>query len=176
MTRDGHAVTVLYGGQKDDKFSMEKDRRDEAIDQFRRGATRVLITTNVLARGIDIDQVNVVINYDLPLKWEQRGGGRPEVTGPDTETYVHRIGRTGRFGRRGVAINFVYDQRSRQMMKVRQRVGSHRPCTVFRMDAMFTRPLSLGFACPQDIETALNRKATWIKSSDPEQFEQMFEI
>lgn len=94
MTRDGHAVTVLYGGQKDDKFSMEKDRRDEAIDQFRRGATRVLITTNVLARGIDIDQVNVVINYDLPLKWETPAGGfgRAEVTGPDTETYVHRIG------------------------------------------------------------------------------------
>ena len=55
----------------------------------------MLITTNVLARGIDIDQVNVVINYDLPLKWEVPPGsfgGRPEVTGPDTETYLHRIG------------------------------------------------------------------------------------
>jgi len=60
--------------------------------QFKHGAARVLITTDLLARGIDVQQVSVVINYDLPK---------------NRETYLHRIGRSGRFGRKGVAINFV---------------------------------------------------------------------
>ena len=59
---------------------------------FRSGSTRILLTTDLLARGIDIQQVSLVINYDIPI---------------DKESYLHRIGRTGRFGRKGVAINFV---------------------------------------------------------------------
>jgi len=62
------------------------------MKEFRTGTSRVLITTDLLSRGIDIHQVNLVINYDLPLK---------------KESYIHRIGRSGRFGRKGVAINFV---------------------------------------------------------------------
>ena len=62
------------------------------MKEFRTGCSRVLITTDLLARGIDIQQVSLVINYDLPK---------------DKEKYIHRIGRSGRFGRKGVAINFV---------------------------------------------------------------------
>lgn len=60
---------------------------------------QVLITTNVLARGVDVPAVTLVVNYDLPIMHRSRE--------PDYESYLHRIGRTGRFGRRGVAINFV---------------------------------------------------------------------
>ena len=60
--------------------------------EFRSGSSRVLITTDLLARGIDVQQVSLVINYDLPTQ---------------PENYLHRIGRSGRFGRKGVSINFV---------------------------------------------------------------------
>ena len=62
------------------------------MKEFRSGSSRVLITTDLLARGIDVQQVSLVINYDLPT---------------NRENYIHRIGRGGRFGRKGVAINFV---------------------------------------------------------------------
>lgn len=94
MKAAGHTVSLLHGGE--DMSSVE---RDKVIDDYREGKTRVLITTNVLARGIDILQVMLVINYDLPL--DERGQ-------PDPSTYLHRIGRSGRFGRKGIAINFVH--------------------------------------------------------------------
>lgn len=62
------------------------------MQQFRQGSVRVLITTDLLARGIDVQQVGLVINYELPHH---------------KENYIHRIGRAGRYGRRGTAINFV---------------------------------------------------------------------
>ena len=65
---------------------------DEIVKEFRSGSSRVLIATDLLARGIDVQQVSLVINYDLPA---------------NRENYIHRIGRGGRFGRKGVAINFV---------------------------------------------------------------------
>ncbi|GJJ07295.1 RNA helicase [Clathrus columnatus] len=71
---------------------MNQKERDAIMAEFRTGASRVLITTDVWARGIDIAQVSLVINYDLPS---------------NRENYIHRIGRSGRFGRKGVAINFV---------------------------------------------------------------------
>lgn len=99
---------------------------------------KVLITTNVIARGIDILQVNMVVNYDIPLMNER---GTSTNDGPDVETYLHRIGtfrlifilipsphlprflllnftlgRTGRFGRKGISINFVHNQKTWQQM------------------------------------------------------------
>jgi translation initiation factor 4A len=71
---------------------MDQNQRDLIMREFRTGTSRVLITTDLLARGIDIQQVSLVINFDLPLSKEK---------------YIHRIGRSGRFGRKGVAINFV---------------------------------------------------------------------
>merc|ERR1719198_1195328 len=74
---------------------------------FRNGKSNVLITTNVLARGVDVDNVCLVINYDVPTTKEGD---------PDFETYLHRIGRTGRFGRKGTAINLIADQESLRIM------------------------------------------------------------
>jgi len=90
-------VCLLHG--KD----MSPVDRDNVMSDFRSGKTTVLITTNVLSRGIDVLQVTLVINYDIPLT---------RNNAPDPETYLHRIGRSGRFGRKGVAINFVFDDRS----------------------------------------------------------------
>merc|ERR1711920_930026 len=73
---------------------MNQNTRDIIMREFRSGSSRVLITTDLLARGIDVQQVSLVINYDLPT---------------NRENYIHRIGRGGRFGRKGVAINFVTD-------------------------------------------------------------------
>jgi len=70
------------------------------MKEFRSGSSRVLITTDLLARGIDVQQVSLVINYDLPA---------------NRENYIHRIGRSGRFGRKGVAINFVTNDDVRSM-------------------------------------------------------------
>merc|ERR1719177_44128 len=71
---------------------MDQQERDVIMKEFRTGSSRVLITTDLLARGIDVQQVSLVINYDLPN---------------NRENYMHRIGRGARFGRKGVAINFV---------------------------------------------------------------------
>ncbi|CAH7683417.1 P-loop containing nucleoside triphosphate hydrolase protein, partial [Phakopsora pachyrhizi] len=104
MNNDGHQVSVLHGAQ----FGQG---RDQTIDDFREGRSKVLITTNVVARGIDISQVNLVVNYDLP---------RDPAKGADAETYLHRIGRTGRFGRKGISINFIHDPNSyKDMMKIK---------------------------------------------------------
>ncbi|KAJ2808186.1 RNA helicase required for poly(A+) mRNA export [Coemansia guatemalensis] len=104
LNSDGHAVVFLHG-------TMDTTERDRVMDQFRRGEIKVLITTNVIARGIDIQQVNLVINYDIPLTGDRV---------PDPETYLHRIGRTGRFGRTGASINFVHDDQSYEQMEAIQ--------------------------------------------------------
>ncbi|KAL5336579.1 P-loop containing nucleoside triphosphate hydrolase protein [Aspergillus crustosus] len=97
MVAEGHTVASLTGG-------IEGSQRDQIIDQFRAGQAKVLITTNVLARGIDVSTVSMVINYDIPEIHQQRGGAERQA---DFQTYLHRIGRTGRFGRVGVSISFV---------------------------------------------------------------------
>lgn len=84
---------------------MEQKERNVIMSEFRTGSSRVLITTDLLARGIDVQQVSLVINYDLP---NQR------------ETYIHRIGRSGRFGRKGVAINFVTNEDNRVLRDIEQ--------------------------------------------------------
>lgn len=85
MTNDNFAVSKLHG-------SMDKEDRKDAYENFKNGNTRILISSNVTARGIDIQQVSTVINFDLPKS---------------VHTYLHRIGRSGRWGRKGVGINFV---------------------------------------------------------------------
>ena len=69
--------------------------REQIMNKFRQGEIRILLSTDLLSRGIDIQQLSLVINYDLPIQ---------------KETYIHRIGRSGRYGRKGVAINFVTDR------------------------------------------------------------------
>ncbi|XP_022197640.1 DEAD-box helicase Dbp80 [Nilaparvata lugens] len=106
MTKDGHAVALLSG-------ELTVDQRISVLDRFREGKEKVLITTNVLARGIDVEQVTIVVNFDLPVDQSRR---------PDCETYLHRIGRTGRFGKTGLAINLVD---SEQNMKILQEIEQH---------------------------------------------------
>lgn len=84
MNERGFTVSSIH--------SDKPEERKLVMEQFRSGASRVLISTDLLARGIDVQQVSVVINFDLPNT---------------RENYLHRIGRSGRFGRRGLAINFV---------------------------------------------------------------------
>ncbi|KAF2154023.1 ATP-dependent RNA helicase DBP5 [Myriangium duriaei CBS 260.36] len=96
MSSEGHQVVSLTG-------NLEGTARDQVIDLFREGKAKVLITTNVLARGIDVQSVTMVINYDVP----DLPGGQP-----DAETFLHRVGRTGRFGKVGVALTLVHDRRS----------------------------------------------------------------
>jgi ATP-dependent RNA helicase DDX19/DBP5 len=98
LQSDGHRVVAIHG-------AFEGGDRDAILEKFRSGEYKVLITTNVLARGIDVQSVSMVINYDIPMK------GRSDSE-PDGETYLHRIGRTGRFGRVGVSISFVFDRKS----------------------------------------------------------------
>jgi translation initiation factor 4A len=85
MVQDNFPVCCIHSG-------MEKSERDAAFRDFKGGKHRVLISSNVTARGIDVQNVGVVINFDVPK---------------DVHTYLHRIGRSGRWGRKGVAINFV---------------------------------------------------------------------
>ncbi|KAK9468686.1 P-loop containing nucleoside triphosphate hydrolase protein [Lipomyces arxii] len=88
LTAKDFTVSAMHG-------DMDQAQRDVIMKEFRSGSSRVLITTDLLARGIDVQQVSLVINYDLPV---------------NKENYIHRIGRGGRFGRKGVAINFVTNE------------------------------------------------------------------
>ncbi|XP_065655323.1 ATP-dependent RNA helicase DDX19A isoform X3 [Hydra vulgaris] len=101
LSKDGHAVGLLTG-------DLEIEQRIDILNRFRDGKEKVLIATNVAARGIDVEQVTIVINYDLPVDAMNR---------PDFETYLHRIGRTGRFGKRGLAINFVDGRKTMAMVE-----------------------------------------------------------
>ena len=85
MRENNFQVSSMHG-------EMQQKERDAIMGEFRQGGSRVLITTDVWARGIDVQNVSLVINYDLPT---------------NRENYIHRIGRSGRFGRKGVAINFA---------------------------------------------------------------------
>lgn len=85
---------------------MEQKQREVLMKEFRSGSSRVLITTDLLARGIDVQQVSLVINYDLPT---------------NRENYIHRIGRGGRFGRKGVAINFVTTEDVRMLREIERK-------------------------------------------------------
>lgn len=85
MTSHGFIVSQIHG-------DMDQKERSNVMSNFRNGKTRVLIATDIIARGIDVQQVSLVINYDIPK---------------EKECYIHRIGRSGRHGRKGVSINFI---------------------------------------------------------------------
>jgi len=85
LEKEGFPITTIHGG-------MNQEERNKIVEEFREGKTRILLTTDLLARGIDIPEVKLVINYDLPKSHE---------------TFIHRIGRSGRFGKKGVSISFV---------------------------------------------------------------------
>ena len=82
---------------------MDPDERDEIMERFRKGEAKTIITTNMLARGIDVPDVELVINFDVPTVV----GSNRTVLGGDPESYLHRIGRAGRFGTPGIALTLL---------------------------------------------------------------------
>jgi len=100
MQAKDFTVSSIRGGD-----DMDQRERDLIMREFRSGSSRVLITTDLLARGIDVQQVSLVINYDLPT---------------NRENYIHRIGRSGRFGRKGVSINFITEGDVRYLRDIEQ--------------------------------------------------------
>lgn len=93
---NSHTVSVIHG-------KLTQDERNSVMADFRRGACRILIATDILARGIDVQHVNLVINYDLP---------------DSVESYLHRIGRSGRYGRKGISINLITYHSKRLLDKI----------------------------------------------------------
>jgi len=102
MREANFTVSAMHG-------DMPQKERDEIMNEFRSGKSRVLIATDVWGRGLDVQQVSLVINYDLPNS---------------RELYIHRIGRSGRFGRKGVAINFVKNDDIRILRDIEQFYGT----------------------------------------------------
>ena len=98
MQEQNFKVSLIHGG-------MDIAEREDAMKKFRSLSTRVLISTDLLGRGIDVQQVSIVINYDIPFK---------------NEAYIHRIGRSGRHGRTGTAINFVTNNDVKRMYDIEQ--------------------------------------------------------
>ena len=96
MTAEGFPLSYLHG-------EMAVDERKQRMDAFRTGSVRVLISTDLLARGIDVQQVSLVINFELS---------------PQRENYIHRIGRSGRYGRKGVAINLIGPNELEQLKEI----------------------------------------------------------
>lgn len=102
MREANFTVCTMHGG-------MPQNERDEIMIKFRGGESRVLIATDVWGRGLDVQQVSLVINYDLPSS---------------RELYIHRIGRSGRFGRKGVAINFATTEDLKVLADIEQYYGT----------------------------------------------------
>ena len=98
MITDGYPVSAIHS-------SMTKQEREEAMSEFRSGKTRVLISSNVTARGIDVQTVSCVINFDIPR---------------DVSTYLHRIGRSGRWGRKGMGINLITERDVPKLREIEQ--------------------------------------------------------
>jgi len=103
MKEANFSVSYIHGG-------ITPQEREETMAAFRSGSTRVLISTDLLARGIDVQQVSIVINYDVPST---------------IENYLHRIGRSGRFGRKGVGINFVTNYDTEKIKNIEQFYQTH---------------------------------------------------
>lgn len=115
MLFDGFPVCCIHSG-------MEKVDRDKAYQEFKSGVHRVLISSNVTARGIDIQQVSTVINFDMPQ---------------DVHIYLHRIGRSGRWGRKGVGVNFV----TRRDMRIKKEIETYYGTIITELPANFMEGL-----------------------------------
>ena len=96
MSAQGFPLSFIHG-------EMDVEERKRRMNDFRKGTVRVLISTDLLARGIDVQQVSLVINYELPTQ---------------KENYIHRIGRAGRYGRKGVTINLISPEEARAVGEI----------------------------------------------------------
>ena len=98
LSRDEFPVSYIHG-------DMHSNEREKNLNDFKNGITRIMLSTDLLSRGIDIQQLSLVINFDLPR---------------NKETYIHRIGRSGRYGRKGTAINFVTSEDIEYMREIQK--------------------------------------------------------
>ncbi|KAM4772394.1 ATP-dependent RNA helicase DDX19A-like [Rhinophrynus dorsalis] len=106
LSKEGHQVSLL-------NEEMTEEQRAAGIESFREAKARILVTSNVCVRGIDIRDVSIVVNFDLPMDKEGN---------PDNQMYQHRIGRTGRFGTKGLAISMVDSEHT---MNILSRIQQH---------------------------------------------------
>eukprot|EP01018_Ginkgo_biloba_P020763 Gb_07267 [translate_table: standard] len=112
LEAEGYKCTSIQG-------RLKLEDRDRVIREFRSGLTRILISTDVLARGFDQAQVTLIVNFDLPVK-------NDPPREPNYEVYLHRIGRSGRFGRKGAAFNFLVTPRDEEnMTKIERHFQRH---------------------------------------------------
>ncbi|CAA2996934.1 dead-box atp-dependent rna helicase 38 [Olea europaea subsp. europaea] len=102
LVKYGYEVTTIQG-------ALKQEDRDRIIKEFKEGLTQVLISTDLLARGFDQSQVNLVVNFNLPVRYDS-------PSEPDYEVYLHRVGRAGRFGRKGAVFNLLCDDRDNMIM------------------------------------------------------------
>lgn len=102
MTNYGYACMYIHS-------QMKQEDRNRVFHEFRQGRTRHLVCSDLITRGIDIPAVNVVINFDFPYT---------------SETYLHRIGRSGRYGHLGLAINFIAMKDKANMYQIEQQLGT----------------------------------------------------
>lgn len=96
MRRRGFDLDCIHG-------EMDVEERKRRMQDFRNGKCRVLISTDLLARGIDVQQVSIVINFELPVQ---------------RENYIHRIGRSGRYGKKGASINLLTEREVRAQAEI----------------------------------------------------------
>ena len=111
MTKDGNSVCCIHS-------NMKSHERHKSLEDFRKGVYRILISSNVTARGIDVQQVSVVINFDIPRC---------------VHNYLHRIGRSGRWGRKGMAINFI----TKEDISSMKRIESHYKSNITELPSDF---------------------------------------
>lgn len=116
LINDNFAANYISG-------DMKQIERNAVMEEFRSGGIRVLVTTDLLARGIDIQQISLVVNYDIPN---------------DIESYIHRIGRSGRFGRKGVSINFLDPTKSYEK-KIMREIEDIYKCTIEELPLDFQK-------------------------------------
>lgn len=118
LNQNGHKSQILLG-------DMEMKDRIRILEEFKSGILKVLVTTNLLSRGIDARKTSLVVNVDMPYKYkETEEKGRDRRDKLDVETYLHRVGRTGRFGDQGIAINLIEDDRAfRDLELIEQAYG-----------------------------------------------------
>jgi translation initiation factor 4A len=103
LSAQGFTLEYIHG-------EMEVGERKKRMEDFRSGSVRVLISTDLLARGIDVQQVSLVVNYELPVQ---------------RENYVHRIGRSGRYGKKGVAVNLIYGDEMNAMKEIERHYSTN---------------------------------------------------
>jgi len=144
----GFSCSILHSG-------VENDERDRTMEAFRKQETNVLITTNVLARGVDVKNVCLVINYDVPMDREGK---------PDFETYLHRIGHMGRFVHKGTAISLISDQKS---LEVLASIKAH---------INFNRLIVVHFIHPAFLTVTAGKEMIEMASPDPEALAELIEV